>query len=185
MSASPSIPAGELAAESLRTIGAMVCMHVQLELNMRRFIELLLDAVGGAEAIGFTARHRFQSPLRVLKVLIRARYAAEPLKLRKFMRWRNRVNKLQGRRNTMVHGAWVDAHGRLRFRRFPRHSGARVQETCVPLSADQMASDVRLLQMDIVTIEAWMTAFPDHDTGQQVSGRLDRRWTRTRRDRPP
>jgi hypothetical protein len=149
-------PTDDRAAESLRTIGVMVCLHVQLELSMRRFIDLLARPAGGGQAI--VATHRFHPPLRTLRRLVFERYATEPLKLRKFRRWRNRVTRQMEKRNTMIHGAWIDEHGRLRFSRYPRCVNWNAAETCGYLSLERLAKDARLLDMDIVTIQAWARA---------------------------
>lgn len=156
MSVAPTNPANEVKAESLRTIGAMVCLYVELELAVRRLIDVLLAPMPLVETEAFLATHRLQPPLRPLRVLITARYADEPLKLRKFKRWRNRVTKLLRRRNTVIHGSWIDEHGSLRFNRYPRRLGDGVRG---PLSVSQVASDVRLLTMDIATITAWIHAY--------------------------
>jgi hypothetical protein len=156
MSTVLSSPADDCAAESLRTIGVMVCLYVQLELAMRRLIEVLAYPADEHDTTSLAARHRFQPPLRSLRILILTRYANEPLKTRKFRRWRNRVNKMLDRRNTLVHGSWIDAAGRLHFSRYPRCVGAKVNAACIPISAERVARDMRWLAMDIATIKAWI-----------------------------
>jgi hypothetical protein len=163
MSAVPSRPAADVKTESLRTIGMMVCTYVQLELAMRVFIEVLVYSMEPLEAEKFVAARRFRRPLRTLKILVLARYADEKLKLRKFRRWHNRFNKLHGRRNTIIHGSWIDDQGALRFFRVPRGLVGQAVEVYGPSSADLLANDLRLLSMDIATIKAWID---DYDPRQ-------------------
>lgn len=158
MHAALSTAADQRAAESLRTIGEMVCLYVQLELSIRRFIDALAHATDATKTSVLMSRYRFQPPLHSLRVLIRARYVKEPLKLRKFRRWRNRVDKLLSRRNTIIHGSWIDGHGSLRFNRYVRCTGEHARELCGYVAAERVASDMRLLRMDIATIKAWIQA---------------------------
>lgn len=155
MTAVATLPSDHLKSECFRTVGQLVCLYAELELAMRRFIDVLVDASGLPQEPGAPARNPFHPPLRVLKVLVPARYAHEPLKLRKFRRWRNRVNKLRKRRNLMIHGSWIDECGTLRFRAAGRDVCPPADEPCGHISAAQMAKDMRFLNLDIAAIKAW------------------------------
>jgi hypothetical protein len=159
MSAAPPVSTAELTADSLRTIGMLVLMYVQLELAMRRFIEVLVYPTGIPDPDAFMTAHRYRRPMRTLKILVLARYANEPLKLRKFRRWHNRFNKLHGRRNTVIHGSWIDEQGTLRFFRLPRGLVGQAVEVYGRLSGELLARDMQLLDMDIATIKAWIDAY--------------------------
>jgi hypothetical protein len=156
MHANLSPRADELTADPLRTLGLLVCLYAQLELAVRR----LVDVIAGPTSPSSAAGQRVRPGLRSLTALVPARFAGEPLKLRKFRRWRNRVNKLQRRRNTLLHGAWIDEEGQLRYRRFTRVPGqpARAIHACMPPA--QVALDIRFLRLDIATVNAWIRAWP-------------------------
>lgn len=156
MTTEPSLSPAQLGAESLRTVGELVCLYAELEGTIRRFIAVLIRLEASHLTEAFLAGHRFRPPLRVLSILVRSRYAGDPLKLRKYSRWRNRVNKLMGRRNTMVHGAWVDEHGALRYRTFARALDAHAHEVCGSVMAKQLASDTHFLRLDTATIKRWI-----------------------------
>lgn len=159
MSAVTTLPVECATAESLRTVGQLVCLYAELEFAMRCFIEALLQRDGPVRADASLSRHRFEPPLGVLRRLVIRRYATEPFKMRKFRRWRNRVTKLLSRRNTMVHGSWIDDHGTLRSRIYVREVGTGEQPVRGVICVTQVARDIRFLQMDIATIVAWQHAF--------------------------
>jgi hypothetical protein len=139
-------------AESLLTVGKLVCLYAELEFATRRFIDALL------RQRGIDSTPCFQPPMRTLRRLVYARYGSEPAKIRKFRRWRNRVHKLQARRNTLIHGAWIDERGALRFRKYARATGVPAAEISARVSPAQMAKDLRCLRLDIAAVDQWTVA---------------------------
>jgi hypothetical protein len=159
MTATPSMHPDDPTAASLRAVGQLVCLYAELERAMGCLVELLMQSGTPPLSAAARARHRYQPPLRALRELLPARHADEPLKLRKFRRWRNRISRVQRRRNTMIHRAWIDGAGALRFcaaSRRPDEPGVEAQGT---LSGEQMAKDTRFLVLDLAAITAWIDAY--------------------------
>jgi hypothetical protein len=156
MSTEPPISSAELSAESLRRVGELVCLYAELEMCIRRFTRILGHTGASPTATVSRCQHRFRSPLRTLTLIIRARYAEDSQKLRKFSRWRNRMKRLTRRRNAMIHGVWLDDCGALCYRTYARDVDSSVQEVCGILTAQQLARDMRVLRLDIAAIKAWL-----------------------------